>query len=402
MNARYNRRRAIQLAALMSSSAALSAIAQGCNADRWLDRMARPDGDRLRIGYLPITDASALLAAYHKGFFTAEGLEVDPPRKYRSWSAIATALQRGEVNVVHLLMPAAIWLRYGEGFAAKVVAWNHTNGSALSVLPAINRVIDLAGRTVAIPFWFSIHNLVLQMLLRDQGLMPIAVTAADQAIPENAVGLRVMPPPDMLAALKEESIAGFIVAEPYNSAAELSGTGKILRMTGDVWRDHACCVAVVPEPYTLERPDWTQRVVTGLVKAQQWCKVNRPELTHLLSGDGGQYMDYPPNVLKRTIDQYDMLLYRESGAIVHPEWRSRRIDFQPYPFPSYTQALVAELQTAFLGETASPAFVDRLVPQRVADELVDASFALDALRYVGGPQAFGLSPDLQRREVIHV
>jgi ABC-type nitrate/sulfonate/bicarbonate transport system substrate-binding protein len=37
------------------------------------------------------------------------------------------------------------------------------------------------------------------------------------------------------AALANGSIAGYIVADPFNALAELSGVGKILRFTGDVW-----------------------------------------------------------------------------------------------------------------------------------------------------------------------
>jgi hypothetical protein len=48
-------------------------------------------------------------------------------------------------------------VRYGAKFPAKIVAWNHVNGSGLTVLPEIQKVQDLGGKTVAIPFWYSIH-----------------------------------------------------------------------------------------------------------------------------------------------------------------------------------------------------------------------------------------------------
>ncbi|WP_163589762.1 ABC transporter substrate-binding protein, partial [Klebsiella pneumoniae] len=40
-----------------------------------------------RIGYLPITDATALLVAHAKGFFEEAGLKVAEPTPVRSWSA---------------------------------------------------------------------------------------------------------------------------------------------------------------------------------------------------------------------------------------------------------------------------------------------------------------------------
>ena len=116
----------------------------------------------VKIGYLPITDATPLLVAHARKLFEAEGLRVDKPRLFRTWAQIVEAFVAGQVNVIHLLSPATLWVRYGTRFPAKVVAWNHVNGSALTVAPGINSVAELGGRTVAIPFWYSIHNVLLQ------------------------------------------------------------------------------------------------------------------------------------------------------------------------------------------------------------------------------------------------
>ncbi|NET50753.1 MAG: ABC transporter substrate-binding protein, partial [Merismopedia sp. SIO2A8] len=86
------------------------------------------------------------------------------------------------------------------------------------------------------------------------------------------------------------------------------------------------------------------------------------------------------------------------GAIINPEWRSRRIDFQPYPFPSYTTELVGALQQTLIGENVD--FLHALNPQDIGSDLVDDSFVKKALQYVGGPQSFGLSLDLARQEYI--
>jgi NitT/TauT family transport system substrate-binding protein len=95
---------------------------------------------------------------------------------------------------------------------------------------------------VAVPFWYSIHNIVLQILLRDAGLK-LDLQGDATNIPEDEVKLVVLPPPDMISALANRSISGFIVAEPFNATAENLRIGRILRFTGDVWQDHACCVA---------------------------------------------------------------------------------------------------------------------------------------------------------------
>ncbi|MEM9816829.1 MAG: ABC transporter substrate-binding protein [Cyanobacteria bacterium P01_D01_bin.6] len=392
--AQLNRRQFLQYSALFAASSGLT-MSTGCSQTN--QRIDAEDAPPVRTGYLPITDASALLAAYDRGFYNAEGLQAEPPQKYLSWDAIANAFMNREVNVVHLLMPITIWLRYGKNFPGKVVAWNHTNGSAITVLPGINKPEDLAGRDVAVPFPYSIHNIVLQMLLRQHGLVA-TVKPADQSLAANEVRLVVLPPPKMLQALQAQTIAGYIVAEPYNSAAELTQSGRLLRLTGDIWKDHACCVVFMHEDDIVQRPAWTQAVVNGIVKAQQWAKANRSELAYILSQDGGQYVPYELPVLERVMTYYDNDYYYQKGAIINPEWRSRRIDFQPYPFASYTSELVAALQTTLIDDDAS--FLSRLVPEQVAQDLVDDSFVKTALQQVGGPQAFGLSLDLSRQESI--
>ncbi|MEL6816746.1 MAG: ABC transporter substrate-binding protein, partial [Cyanobacteria bacterium J06598_3] len=353
-----NRRQFIKLSSLFATSLGATAVG-GCQQSPLNSNNDQP----VKTGYLPITDAAALLAAYDRGFYKAEGLEAAPPQKFRSWDAIANAFMKREVNVVHLLMPTTIWLRYGQNFPGKVVAWNHTNGSALTVIPSINKPEDLAGRDVAVPFWYSIHNIVLQMLLRQHGLEAVMKPPA-QSLKSNEVRLVVLPPPDMLKSLQAGSIAGYIVAEPYNSAAELNRSGKLLRLTGDIWKDHGCCVVFMHEDDITQRPKWTQAVVNSIVKAQQWSKANRPELAYILSKDGGQYMPYDLPVLERVMTYYDNDFYYRSGALINPEWRSRRIDFQPYPFPSYTTDLVTALQETLVGGNAD--FLEGLVPEQVA------------------------------------
>src|SRR5262245_37697468 len=87
----------------------------------------------LRIGYLPITDATPLLLAHAQGLYAAEGLDAAKPTLFRGWAQLAEAFQARQVDIVHILMPTAVWLRFGQGFPIKLVAWNHTDGSAFTV-----------------------------------------------------------------------------------------------------------------------------------------------------------------------------------------------------------------------------------------------------------------------------
>src|SRR5690606_16087928 len=148
------RRDFLRMSALTSAAAASPLLFAG-------DAMAqnfKGDDQPVKIGYLPITDAAPLLVAHGRKLFEQQGLKVETPRLFRSWAQITEAVVAGQVNVIHMLSPATLWVRYGSKFPAKVVAWNHINGSALTVQNEINSVPELGGKTVAIPFWYSIHN----------------------------------------------------------------------------------------------------------------------------------------------------------------------------------------------------------------------------------------------------
>lgn len=393
----WSRREFLQFLGLGAGTLLLGTTLAACGRKKETQPSTVATSDRpLRIGYLPITDAGPLLIAHAKGFYAAEGISVEKPYLFRGWSQIVEAFVAGQVDVIHVLMPTAVWMRFSNHIPLRIVAWNHTDGSALTVNSGVNGVKDLAGQTVAIPYWYSIHNVVLQQLLRHHGLRPAEHNAARLASDE--VRLVVMPPSDMPAALANQSITGYIVAEPFNAAAEVMEIGKILRFTGDVWLRHACCVVVMKEDDLEKRPEWSQAVVNALVKTQLWMRENRQETARLLSQEG--YLPQPLPAIERTLTHYDHAHYGPSGAIQHPEWGNHRIDFIPYPYPSYTEALVRFLQDTYVeGEKA---FLNTLDPAAAHRQLVDDRFVRNALGLVGGLRAFGVPEQWTRTEVISI
>jgi NitT/TauT family transport system substrate-binding protein len=353
-------------------------------------------GRPLRIGYLPITDAAPLLLAHARGLYEEEGLEVERPTLFRGWSPLAEAFQAGQVDIVHLLMPMAVWLRFASDVPLKVVAWDHTGGSALTVAPQIDTVEDLAGTTVAVPFWYSIHNAVLQLLLREAGL--VARTSGEASTADRSVKLVVMAPPDMPTALSNGSISGYIVADPFNAVAELQGIGKVLRFTGDVWLNHACCVVTASESLVEEAPEVVQSVINAVAGAQLFANEERSEAARLLSADGEGYLPQPLAAVDRALTHYDHAEYGPSGAIRHTDWQTGRIDFQPFPFASYTEELIRLLaETRVEGDSS---FLAALDPAEAHRALVDDRFARGAIDKLGGPRTFGLPASLTRGERI--
>ena len=74
---------------------------------------------------------------------------------------------------------------------------------------------------------------------------------AGSAVAAHEVNLVVLPPSDMPPALASQRIAG------------------------DVWRHHACCLVLMHEHDLNNRPEWAQKVVNAIVKAQLWTREHR-------------------------------------------------------------------------------------------------------------------------------
>src|SRR5699024_4297701 len=298
----------------------------------------------LQVGYLPITDASPLLLAQSNGEFDARGITAHTTL-FRGWSPLVEALQGGQVDMVHLLMPAAVQLRYGAGVPVKVLGWNHTDGSAVAVNKDVEDITDLAGTTFAVPGWYSIHNIVFQKLLRAAGLEPVINTPPGP----DTVQLVVLPPADMPTALRAGSVSGYIVAEPFCALAEVQGIGKILRFTGDVWKDHACCVTVVAEKFLQDQPDLATAALEAVVATQLRIREDRHGAAVALS-EGG-YLPQPLPAIEKTLAAEQDPAYLRSGAIEHPQWHSPRIGFQPFAYPGYTEALVDSMRETLVDDS---------------------------------------------------
>lgn len=332
------------------------------------------NGPQLRIGYLPITDAAPLLVAHAAGLYPPGSVSAVKPVLFRSWAALAEAFITRQVDVAHLLMPMAIQLRYTLGGGVRVLGWNHTNGSALTVTPELKELAELAGTQVAIPFWWSIHNIVLQQLLRTHGLRPVIRRSASRS--QGTVELVVMSPSDMVPALANRSIGGYVVADPFNAMAQIKGIGRIHTFLGDVWRDHACCVLVTREDVIESRPNAVQAVTNAVVAAQVRLDADRKGAAAIL-GDG-RYLPQPTKAVALALT-YPTAPY----PLRHPDWQPQHLGFKPYPYPSFTERLVEAMSDTVVD--GDRRFLDRIDSARVHGELVDDGFVRAALNAQPGP-----------------
>lgn len=363
--------------------------------------------NRLNIGYLPITDAAPLLIAHSLGYFAEEGLDVPRPVMVRSWTVLTESFVGKKFDLTHMLFPIPVWMRFKRKFPVKVLAWDHTNGSAVTVHgdSDIRGFADLGGKQIAVPSWYSMHNFMLQMGIQARGLTPV-IKPQSAPIKADEVNLFVLPPSEMPPALLAKKMDGFIVAEPFNALAEMKLNARIMRFTGDIWKNHPCCVLVTREHLMKNRPVVVQKAVNAVVRAQIWCTNNPEKAAHVLGREGERYLPVSEKVLLRVFTGYDLKAYHDGTGpkpIMHPQWNIGRIGFQPYPFPSATRFVITQMaKTRFEGDAG---FLNQLDPDVAAGELVDDSFvknALDNLNAYGAFYPRDIRPSFSREEVIEI
>ncbi len=355
-----------------------SAMAQQKKADG--KKFTKPFDPVVRIGYIPITDASALLVAHEMGFFKKQGIESAPPTLIRGWSPLVEAFSAQRFNLTHMLIPVPIYMRYNNKFPVKITGWNHTNGSSFVVgkKSGIKSVNDLGGKQIAVPYWYSIHNIITQKVIRSAGLTPV-IRPQNAKLAPNEVNLLVLNPPDMPPALAAGQIDGFCVAEPFPAMSEVKSGGEMLRFTGDVWKGHPCCVVIMHEDDAMDpaRAQWAQGVHNAIVEAQLYLSANRKAMAEMLSKDGKKYLPFDKEVIERVLTFYNVADYSDPPAIKHPQWGQSRINFQGWPFPSATKEVVREMKQTLVG--GDLAFLNKITPDFVAKDLVQYTYIKKAL-----------------------
>jgi ABC-type nitrate/sulfonate/bicarbonate transport system substrate-binding protein len=259
---------------------------------------------RLRIGFIPLCDAAALIVAADRGFAAAEGLDVELVREV-SWSNVRDKLNIGIFDAAHLLAPVAIASSLGLGHVKvpiiSVVVLG-LNGNALTVSPALHAAIAAAadgyladplvtGRalwrvvaqrkakgeespTFGMTFPFSSHNYALRLWMAAAGVDP-----------DEDVRLVVLPPPYMVDSLANKHVDGFCVGAPWNSVAVDLGIGYILHFVSDILSRATEKLLAVRAHWAQDNRDVLLRLVRAHRRAARFIEnpSNRDEVAAIMA-----------------------------------------------------------------------------------------------------------------------
>jgi NitT/TauT family transport system ATP-binding protein len=278
-------------------------------------------GERLRIGFIPLVDAAALIVAVDKGFAAEQGLDVELIREV-SWSNVRDKLNIGLFDAAHLLAPVAIASSLGLGHVKVPIITAFglgLNGNAITVSPALHAALkQAADGDIADPMVSAraLARVVMERKARGEDPLTFGMTfpysthnyqlrfwmAAGGVDPDQDVRLIVLPPPYMVESLANQHVDAFCVGAPWNSVAVDLGIGHILHFVSEILQRAAEKVLAVRARWAQDHPDVFRRLIRAHGRAVAFIEDagNHEEVARILSAP--ERIGVAPEVIRRTLD----------------------------------------------------------------------------------------------------
>ncbi|TPK78197.1 ABC transporter substrate-binding protein [Mesorhizobium sp. B2-4-17] len=270
---------------------------------------------QITAGFMPLFDSAVLVAAGELGFAAREGIDLTLHRE-TSWANIRDRIAIGHFDVAHMLGPMPLACNLGlsplasetivpfslglggncvtianavwAGMAAHGAVSDLDPARAGAALGAFIRERAAAGRE---PLRFAVvhphsgHNYELRYWL-----------AACGVDPRREIEIVIVPPPFMADALATGRIDGYCVGEPWNSAAVAAGTGHIVTVKAQIWRNSPEKVLGARKAWAEQNPEALAALLRALHHAARWCQApaNHGELAAVMAQPG--FLGLPPAV----------------------------------------------------------------------------------------------------------
>ncbi len=328
---------------------------------------------RVKLGFIKLTDCAPLVIARERGFFEAEGLEVELEAQ-SNWKVLLDRVLDGQLDGAHMLAGQPIGAAVGFGTKAEVItAYSlNFNGNAITVS---NRVweamqtagVEQTGNSPGMPvraeqlrpileqfransrdfnmgmvFPVSTHNYELRYWLAAGGVHPGYYTAEDiNGMTGAEVLLSVTPPPQMPSTMEAGTIQGYCVGEPWNQQALAKGIGVPVITNSQIWRDNPEKVFAVTRAWDEAYPNTHVAIIKALLRAGKWLDavdeqgryVNREEATRLLSLPN--YVGADQDVIAASMNG----TYRFAGNEIRPMPEFIRFFANEATYPHYSDCV---------------------------------------------------------------
>lgn len=286
----------------------------------------------ITLGFLPIACSTPIVISEPLGFYKKQGLNVTL-KKLPNWAAVRDSAIAGELDAYHMLSPMPIAISLGLGsttFPIKLASIENINGQSIVVAlqhkDKIKGPADFKGLTIAIPFPYSMHNLLLRYYLASGNLNP-----------DKDVKLQVVPPADAIAKMAAAQIDAFILPDNFGQRAVLEKIGFIHLLTKDLWAGHPCCSFAASQQWIDANPNTFRAVNKAIIEAAAHANAaqNREQIAGVLTER--KYLNQPETVLKA------VLTGKFEDGLGNRLDVSDRIGFDPYPWKSFAKWISSQL-----------------------------------------------------------
>jgi len=326
--------------------------------------------DSLKFGFIKLTDCAPIVIAKEKGFFEAEGLQVDVIAQ-PNWKQLLDNVITGELDGAHMLSGQPIAATIGFGTKAHIVTafTMDLNGNGITVSndvwaamvendsaldsptpqhpisadalkPVVQEKLDGGEKLqMGMVFPVSTHNYEIRYWLAASGIHPGMYTSEDiKGFTDAQVELSVTPPPQMPATLESGNISGYCVGEPWNQQAVAKGIGVPVTTNYDIWKNNPEKVFGVTKDWAVENPNTHLAVIKALIRAGKWLDetdasgslVNRAEACQLLSKSNYVGADY--DVIKNSMTGF--FFFQKTDKRAMPEFNVFFKGHATYPWYS--------------------------------------------------------------------
>jgi nitrate/nitrite transport system substrate-binding protein len=346
-----------QASATAATAALLSAVRAAFPAGAFAQSAGGPEVSKAILGYIALTDASALVIAKEKGFFAKHGMPDVEVAKQASWGAtrdnITLGSENNGIDGAHILSPMPylistgkvtqnnvptpmyLLLRLNLDAQAISVANEFKDlkiGTDASPLKAVWAAKKAAGKEVKVAMTFpgGTHDVWIRYWLAAGGIDP-----------DKDVSLITVPPPQMVANMKVGNMDAFCVGDPWHEQLVNQGIGYTACTTGEIWSRHPEKALGMRAAWVDKHPKATRALLMAVIEAQQWCDrmENKDELAAITGKR--QWFNVPVNDmigrLKGNIDYGNGRV--EKGSRQYMKfWQ----EHASYPFKSHDAWFITE------------------------------------------------------------
>ncbi len=260
-------------------------------------------GARLRLGFIPLTDAAPLIVAASQGHFARRGLDVELSREV-GWATVRDKIIYRELDAAHAVAPMVVATTLGLGCLATpclTACVLNAHGDAITLSSALDKRGVVDAETLRAEIQRTRHERLLvlgvvfahsaqHLLLRDW-------LRGARIDPDKDVRIVVVPPPQLHRNLAAGTLDGYCVGDPYNTQAVREKTGFIAALSSELAPGHPEKVLMVREDFAAARGEEHLALVAALQEAAVLCDdpAFRPELVRLLSRP--EYLNVPARLL---------------------------------------------------------------------------------------------------------